>query len=321
MRILRASLCLLLALCILLGACAMAEPVTFEDPVIESAIREALGVSQDEPVTTDQLETLTSLRSHENGVTTLNDLAKCKNLEELRLEANAKTKFNLEPLRDLTSLQHLDLDGVVLNIAPVMELPNLRSLSIQGMVGNLDFTPIEGHDSLEIIYLLNRATNTLTDFMPLQSQKSMRTVTLPLREEEVQPLLESWPNLEYFALYSCRVTTDELSTMATRKLRRLQVKLYDDQPADFSWLSEQPDLYWIILFNCNPDDAALASLAKAAPGLEYLEFSGKNITDFTPLQSMQLKRLVIQNVSQKTIDAIQEMLPDVAVASSARVFH
>ena len=61
MRILRASLCLLLALCILLGACAMAEPVTFEDPVIESAIREALGVSQDEPVTTDQLETLTSL--------------------------------------------------------------------------------------------------------------------------------------------------------------------------------------------------------------------------------------------------------------------
>lgn len=321
MRILRASLCLLLALCILLGACAMAEPVTFEDPVIESAIREALGVSQDEPVTTDQLETLTSLRSHENGVTTLNDLAKCKNLEELRLEANAKTKFNLEPLRDLTSLQHLDLDGVVLNIAPVMELPNLRSLSIQGMVGNLDFTPIEGHDSLEIIYLLNRATNTLTDFMPLQSQKSMRTVTLPLREEEVQPLLESWPNLEYFALYSCRVTTDELSTMATRKLRRLQVKLYDDQPADFSWLSEQPDLYWIILFNCNPDDAALASLAKAAPGLEYLEFGGKNITDFTPLQSMQLKRLVIQNVSQKTIDAVQEMLPDVAVASSARVFH
>ena len=41
MRILRASLCLLLALCILLGACAMAEPVAFEDPVIESAIREA----------------------------------------------------------------------------------------------------------------------------------------------------------------------------------------------------------------------------------------------------------------------------------------
>ena len=53
----------------------------------------------------------------------------------------------------------------------------------------------------------------------------------------------------------------------------------------------------------------------------YLEFGGKNITDFTPLQSMQLKRLVIQNVSQKTMDAIQEMLPDVAVASSARVFH
>ena len=321
MRILRASLCLLLALCILLGACAMAEPVAFEDPVIESVIREALGVSPDEPVTTDQLETLTSLGCHKNGVTTLNDLAKCKNLEELRLEANAKTKFNLEPLRGLTSLQSLDIDGVVLNIAPVMELPNLRSLSIQGIVGNLDFTPIEGHDSLEIIYLLNRATNTVTDFMPLQSQKSMRTVTLPLREEEVQPLLESWPNLEYFALYSCRVTTDELSAMATRKLRRLQVKLHDDQPMDFSWLSEQPDLYWVILYDCSPDDAALASLAKAAPGLEYLEFGGKNITDFTPLQSMQLKRLVIQNVSQKTIAAIQEMLPDVAVASSARVFH
>lgn len=314
MRILRASLCLLLALCILLGACAMAEPVTFEDPVIESAIREALGVSQDEPVTTDQLETLTSLGCHENGVTTLNDLAKCKNLEGLSLTANAKTKFNLEPLRDLTSLQHLDLDGVVLNIAPVMELPNLRSLSIQGMVGNLDFTPIEGHDSLEIIYLLNRATNTLTDFMPLQSQKSMRTVTLPLREEEVRPLLESWPNLEYFALYSCSVTTDELSTMATRKLRRLQVKLYDDQPMDFSWLSEQPDLYWVVL-SCSPDNAALASLAKAAPRLEYLYLSGKNITDFTPLQSMQLKKLAIHDISKETRTALEEMLPDVEITA------
>lgn len=315
MRILRASLCLLLALCILLGACAMAEPVAFEDPVIESAIREALGVSPDEPVTTDQLETLTSLGCHKNGVTTLNDLAKCKNLEGLSLTANAKTKFNLEPLRGLTSLERLTINGVVLTIAPAAELPNLRSLSIRGIVENLDFTPIEGHDSLEIIEMYNRAANNATNFMPLQSQKSMRTVTLPLREEEVQPLLESWPNLEYFALYSCSVTTDELSTMATRKLRRLQVKLHDDQPMDFSWLSEQPDLYWIILYDCNPDDAALASLAKAAPGLEYLNLSGKNITDFTPLQSMQLKKLAIHSISKETRTALEEMLPDVEITA------
>ena len=314
MRILRASLCLLLALCILLGACAMAEPVAFEDPVIESVIREALGVSPDEPVTTDQLETLTSLGCHKNGVTTLNDLAKCKNLEGLSLTANAKTKFNLEPLRGLTSLQRLTINGVVLTIAPAMELPNLRSLRIRGIVENLDFTPIEGHDSLEIIEMYNRAANNATNFMPLQSQKSMRTVTLPLREEEVQPLLESWPNLEYFALYSCSVTTDELSTMATRKLRRLQVKLYDDQPMDFSWLSEQPDLYWVVL-SCNPDDAALASLAKAAPGLEYLYLSGKNITDFTPFQSMQLKKLAIHSISKETRTALEEMLPDVEITA------
>lgn len=321
MKNLRVSLCLLLALCCLLGSCAVAESVTFADPVIESAIREALNVSPDDPITTDQLDTITSLCSTENGVTTLEDLAKCKNLEGLSLTANAKTKFNLEPLRGLTSLERLTINGVVLTIAPAAELPNLRSLSIRGIVENLDFTPIEGHDSLEIIDMYNRAANNATNFMPLQSQKSMRTVTLPLREEEVQPLLESWPNLEYFALYSCRVTTDELSTMATRKLRRLQVKLYDDQPMDFSWLAEQPDLYWILLYDCHPDDAALVSLTQAVPGLYYLELSGKNITDFTPLQSMQLERLVIRDVSKETIDAIQEMLPGVAVASSNRVFY
>lgn len=315
MKNLRVSLCLLLALCCLLGSCAVAESVTFADPVIESAIREALNVSPDDPITTDQLDTITFLRSAENGVTTLEDLAKCKNLESLTLEANALTKFNLEPLRGLTSLKELSLDGLVIDIAPVMELPNLNKLTIRGAVEKLDFTPIEGHDSLEIIDLFSRATNAVTDFSPLKSQKSMRTVTLPLREEEVQPLLESWPNLEYFALYSCRVTTDELSAMATRKLRRLQVKLHDDQPADFSWLSEQPDMYWVILYDCNPDDAALASLAKAAPGLEYLYLSGKNITDFTPLQSMQLKKLAIHDISKETRTALEEMLPDVEITA------
>ena len=132
--------------------------------------------------------------------------------------------------------------------------------------------------------------------------------------ELTRPLLESWPNLEYFALYSCSVTTDELSTMATRKLRRLQVKLYDDQPMDFSWLSEQPDLYWVVL-SCSPDNAALASLAKAAPRLEYLYLSGKNITDFTPLQSMQLKKLAIHDISKETRTALEEMLPDVEITA------
>ena len=59
----------------------------------------------------------------------------------------------------------------------------------------------------------------------------------------------------------------------------------------------------------------LASLAKAAPGLEYLYLSGKNITDFTPLQSMQLKKLAIHDISKETRTALEEMLPDVEITA------
>ena len=306
-------LCTLLSVLMLttcaFGACAEAETVAFADVAVEQAIRETLGVSADAPLTTDDLAMILEFDGEAGEIQTLEDFALCKNLESFILRGSKTPAYDLTPFAGLEKLRFFRVDGNVLNTAPVAALPELTALQIGGSVTQLDLSPLAGRDNLTAFFLTKRALEGDTDLTPLKSHANLKQATLPkLREGELRPLLESWPNLQYLKVSGGPITTDDLAALATRRLEALS--LSPDEPIDdFSPLAEQKELFRVQADRMT--DAGLESLAESVPGLQKLYLNGALLTDFSPL--LRLENLEQINMYVGDGLALRETLKDTAV--------
>ena len=306
-------LCTLLSVLMLtacaFGACAEAETIAFADVAVEQAIRETLGVSADAPLTTDDLAMILEFDGEAGEIQTLEDFALCKNLESFILRGSKTPAYDLTPFAGLEKLRFFRIDGDVLNTAPVAALPELTALQIGGSVTQLDLSPLAGRDNLTAFFLTKRALEGDTDLTPLKSHANLKQATLPkLREGELRPLLESWPNLQYLNVWGGPVTTDDLAALATRKLQVLS--LNPDEPIDdFSPLAEQKELFRVQAGRMT--DAGLESLAESVPGLKKLYLNGALLIDFSPL--LRLENLEQINMYVGDGLALRETLKDTAV--------
>ena len=306
-------LCTLLSVLMLttcaFGACAEAETVAFADVAVEQAIRETLGVSADAPLTTDDLAMILEFDGDAGEIQTLEDFALCKNLESFILRGSKTPAYDLTPFAGLEKLRFFRIDGDVLNTAPVAALPELTALQIGGSVTQLDLSPLAGRDNLTAFFLTKRALEGDTDLTPLKSHANLKQATLPkLREGELRPLLESWPNLQYLNVSGGPITTDDLAALATRRLEALS--LSPDEPIDdFSPLAKQKELFRVQADRMT--DAGLESLAESVPGLQKLYLNGALLTDFSPL--LRLENLEQINMYVGDGLALRETLKDTAV--------
>ena len=309
MKFLCALLSVLMLTACAFGACAEAETVAFADVAVEQAIRETLGVSADAPLTTDDLAMILEFDGEAGEIQTLEDFALCKNLESFILRGSKTPAYDLTPFAGLEKLRFFRIDGDVLNTAPVAALPELTALQIGGSVTQLDLSPLAGRDNLTAFFLTKRALEGDTDLTPLKSHANLKQATLPkLREGELRPLLESWPNLQYLNVWGGPVTTDDLAALATRKLQVLS--LNPDKPIDdFSPLAEQKELFRVQADRMT--DAGLESLAESVPGLKKLYLNGALLTDFSPL--LRLENLEQINMYVGDGLALRETLKDTAV--------
>ena len=264
MKFLCALLSVLMLTACAFGACAEAETVAFADVAVEQAIRETLGVSADAPLTTDDLAMILEFDGEAGEIQTLEDFALCKNLESFILRGSKTPAYDLTPFAGLEKLRFFRVDGNVLNTAPVAALPELTALQIGGSVTQLDLSALTGRDNLAAFFLTKRALEGDTDLTPLKSHANLKQATLPkLREGELRPLLESWPNLQYLNVSGGPVTTDDLAALATRKLQVLS--LNPDKPIDdFSPLAEQKELFRVQAGRMT--DAGLKALRNPCPG-------------------------------------------------------
>ena len=309
MKFLCALLSVLMLTACAFGACAEAETVAFADVAVEQAIRETLGVSADAPLTTDDLAMILEFDGEAGEIQTLEDFALCKNLESFILRGSKTPAYDLTPFAGLEKLRFFRIDGDVLNTAPVAALPELTALQIGGSVTQLDLSALTGRDNLAAFFLTKRALEGDTDLTPLKSHANLKQATLPkLREGELRPLLESWPNLQYLNVSGGSVTTDDLAALATRKLQVLS--LNPDKPIDdFSPLAEQKELFRVQAGRMT--DAGLESLAESVPGLKKLYLNGALLTDFSPL--LRLENLEQINMYVGDGLALRETLKDTAV--------
>ena len=134
----------------------------FDDPNLEAAVREALGIGPTDPLTFSLLQTLTSLDASVRGIQSLDGIEFLSNLTSLDLFRNSIT--DIAPLAGLTELTFLELgDNAIGDLTSLAGLTQLTTLFLFN-TSISDITPLAG---LTQLTLLDLGTNSVSDLSPL----------------------------------------------------------------------------------------------------------------------------------------------------------
>ena len=148
------------------------------DPNLRAAVREALKLPDDVPVTQENMNRLIGLDVRNQGIANLTGLEFATNLHFLRIADNPT--IDLSPIANLTQLESLILWSFPqLNIAPLANLTTLRNLTIAGCDIN-DISPLGTLTQLTNLYAGN---NRIINITPLASLTNL--VALELNRNQI----------------------------------------------------------------------------------------------------------------------------------------
>jgi len=157
--------------------------VTFIDPNLEAAVRDAIAIPTG-PIYSSDLDELIYLDASARNIADLTGLGLAANLTELDLANNQIS--DISPLADLTRLAEL---GLAYNqISDISPLANLTSLTTLDLWFNRisDISPVAGLTSLTTLNLVN---NQISDISPLASLTSLTWLWLAHnRISDISPL-------------------------------------------------------------------------------------------------------------------------------------
>ncbi|MDD5090142.1 MAG: leucine-rich repeat domain-containing protein [Candidatus Wallbacteria bacterium] len=153
--------------------------VSFPDPMLEAAIRSGIR-SQfadhrqfNSPIRTEELLIVKHIDLPTKGVSTMEGLQYCPNLETVFLSGNRIR--DLTPLSGLRKLSTLDLaDNLITDLSPLAGLKQLNKLDLS-MNKIVDISPLRG---LPQLVSLDLKHNQILDLTPLTFIKSLRELDL-----------------------------------------------------------------------------------------------------------------------------------------------
>ena len=204
---------------IILGSTALAQNVEIPDRGLSVAIREALNLPADAPITQADMRQLTELEARHSQIADLTGLEYATNLTVLKLYANPFE--DIKPLENLTQLTELHLTGSqIADLSPLVNLTQLTFLRLNenwviediGPLANLtqlrvahldhnmivDVSPLAGLTKLEELDL---RYNRIIDVSPLANLTQLTGLYLNNnRILDISPL-ENLPNLEHLATH------------------------------------------------------------------------------------------------------------------------
>ena len=162
-----------------------ANQVDIPDPNLLAAVRDALNLLGDEPVTEQKMRRLTDLGVSDLGITNLTGLEYARNLTYLGIAYNQIT--DLTPIAGLTQLNTLYMWATsVSDLAPLANLTNLRVLLASYCDGIADISPLANLTQLETI---NLSGNKIIDIAPLAHLKRLTHLQLVSNQiTDVSPL-------------------------------------------------------------------------------------------------------------------------------------
>lgn len=293
----------------------------FEDPALLAAVQQALGKSASEPVSAEEVATLTRLNAHDKGIRALAGLELAVSLSSLNLSVNDITGieplaglskltslviynnqiFDLTPLAGLTALEELDIgDNHVTDLSALSSLKELQNLRSNGN-DVADLSPLSALSSLRVLELgrnwiirdiaplasldglvrLSFGHNRVADLSPLAGLESLNS--LELRRNEVTDIrpLQSLRNLS--ALDVSGNLIRDLTPLARLNLDWLSLELLGI--SDLAPLSNMDRLSGLALgYNRISDLSPMASLLHR---LDWLSLTHNRISDVSALQALR----------------------------------
>ena len=173
---------LFLLVCLSIPMTVTAQTVDIPDASLRAAIEAIFGKASGDPITTEEMETLTFLNVKDANISDLTGLESATNLTYLFLWGNSIS--DLTPLADLTSLQFLDLQGnSVSDLTPVMGLTDLLFLGVRSNAVS-ELSPVVSNTGLGEKDVVNVEGNLL-------NYPSIYTHIPTLRERGVEVLFDN----------------------------------------------------------------------------------------------------------------------------------
>lgn len=315
----RAVSALLLSLMAWVLPCtASGQTVTFSDPSLEGAIRDALG-QPNGVVTRADMESLTALTANSRGITNLSGLEWATNITSLNLDGNSISNLtplaslkqvtalsmngnqvqDASPLHGLTGISYLSLRFCPLtNAAQLSALTNLTVLYIgPATLGNVSFVQglvrmqsLNFYDcqisNLAALTFLTNLTSLEVQLNPAANYSVLSALTnLTYLNLEGGPIgnasfLQGLINLENLVLHNCQLTN--LTALAPlTNLRHLGLGL--NPLANFSTL---PPLTNLVNLRVQGNSISDLTFLQGLIALQYFDFSGNQIGDLLPLQGL-----------------------------------
>ena len=274
--------------------------VYIPDPNLYAAIAKALGKTPRAVITTEDMETLVSLKAADRGIRDLTGLETAKHLEELELQNNPIS--DLSPLAGLTKLKGINLrNSSISDLSSLAELITLKEVRFSSKA-IVDLSPLAGLVNLEGIGAWN---TSISDVSPLTGLTQLRWLEL-----EGSPISDFSPlakltNLRKLKMYAAK-TSDLSPLKGLTGLKTLTIGT--SKISDVSSLAGLINLEVLALFGSGriSDISPLASLKN----LKVLDLHTNSISDVSPLAGLRnLEELYLHrnNISDiSPLDGLRE---------------
>ena len=179
------------------------EPVTLNDPAIDAAVREQLGMTAGETLMTDDLWSIAELTLPDT-VADLADLSHFTGLTTLTIQNVSGLDFSV--LSQLTSLQTLDLSGCTISTGSLDAIAGLTGLRVLRL-NNCALTDINALSQLTALTELQLANNSLSEIGVMSLMLDLETVTLTNNPVTSIAGLSACTKLKSLDISGCSVTS------------------------------------------------------------------------------------------------------------------
>ena len=245
------------------------DAVTFPDPDLEAAIREAIGILEG-PIYPSDLEGLTYFDASRRNIADLTGLQYCIDLTSLYLYTNQIS--DISPLVNLTSLTQLEIAmNQISDISPLANLTNLTNLVLGGNQIS-DFSPLANLINLAGLFLNNSNISDISTLANITNLTNLIGLDLGGNQiSDISPIV-NFANLRSLSLYGNQIS-DIAALSGLTELRTLY--LGGNQISDITPLSglvKLGDPGWVFGWN-----VGLILL--------HLDLCNNQITDISPLVS------------------------------------
>ena len=301
------------------------ERVSFEDPELEQAVRDTLGISPDKTISSELIAMLVELNAQDRAITSLNGLEYAVNLTNLQISHNSVS--DLSPIENLGRLTELKINyNRVSELSCLSRLKNLKILHFENnqivdisvlkgvdlydleMGGNsiLDISPIS---ECENVVALSIHSNRISDLSPLAGMKNLSRLLAGGNLIANIEVLSEFTSLTYLDVEGNRIS--DLSPVAMcQKLSYLNCA--SNYITDISPLVE---LSYLSHLRIDSNELMDISKLSTLQELTILELRDTGLSDYLPLLGFKnLKEVIIDRESHEEFADVFERLSATGVS-------